>query len=219
MMDLPLIAPANELELLSRANCLAGLSIGELATNAGLVIPVNMKLDKGWIGLLLERYLGAHAGGKPEQDFAAIGVELKTIPVDLRCRTLETTFVCLARFTGNSGVTWQHSYVRYKLSRVLWIPFEGQRNIQLAQRRIGAPFLWSPDAEEEMQLRSDWEELMELIVLGHVERITAHYGDVLQLRPKASNSRVRTAAIGEFGQSILARPRGFYLKKNLLGSC
>jgi DNA mismatch repair endonuclease MutH len=41
----------------------------------------DLKRDKGWIGILLELWLGASAGSKPEQDFAALGVELKTIPV------------------------------------------------------------------------------------------------------------------------------------------
>lgn len=61
-------------------------------------------------------------GSKPEQDFAALGVELKTIPVDSLGRPLETTFVCVAPLTGNSGVTRETSHVRHKLKRVLWIP-------------------------------------------------------------------------------------------------
>jgi len=221
-MTLPLIStltmpPGDEVELLARATALAGYTLGELAAHAGLVLPENLKRDKGWIGVLLERYLGASAGSKPEQDFAAIGVELKTIPVDSAGRPLETTFVCVAPLTGNSGVTWETSHVRYKLARVLWIPVEGSREIPLADRRIGTPLLWSPDAKEELRLRRDWEELMDLIVLGQVEKITARHGEVLQLRPKAANSRALTAAIGEFGQPIMTLPRGFYLKKTFTG--
>ncbi|EPK0919454.1 hypothetical protein MMC50_003613 [Klebsiella quasipneumoniae] len=85
---------------------------------------------------------------------------------------------------------------------------------ELAARRVGAPLLWSPDEEEERQLRMDWEELMDLIVLGEVERITARHGEVLQLRPKAANSKALTEAIGAHGETILTLPRGFYLKKN-----
>ena len=213
-----IIPPADESELLGRASALAGYSLEELAAHAGLVLPANLKRDKGWVGILLERYLGASAGSKPEQDFADIGIELKTIPVDSEGRPLETTFVCVAPLTGNSGVTWASSHVRYKLARVLWIPVEGSRDIPLSKRRIGAPLLWSPSPEEEALLKQDWEELMDLIVLGQVEKITARHGEVLQLRPKAANSRVLTAAIGEFGQSIMTQPRGFYLKKNFTGS-
>ncbi|WP_414636868.1 DNA mismatch repair endonuclease MutH [Acerihabitans sp.] len=216
-MTTPIPPPGDETELLARANALAGYNLGELAAHAGLVAPADLKRDKGWIGVLLERYLGASAGSKPEQDFAAIGVELKTIPVDSLGRPLETTFVCVAPLTGNSGVTWETSHVRYKLARVLWIPVEGAREIPLTRRRVGTPLLWSPSAEEELLLQNDWEELMDLIVLGRVEHITARHGEVLQLRPKAANSRALTKATGEFGQPIMTLPRGFYLKKTFTG--
>ncbi len=39
--------------------------------------PENLKRDKGWIGVLLEIWLGASAGSKPEQDFAAPAWNLK----------------------------------------------------------------------------------------------------------------------------------------------
>ena len=206
--------PASESALLEQAQRLAGLTLGELGVLAGLSVPVDFKRDKGWTGVLLERWLGASAGSKPEQDFAALGVELKTIPVDSLGRPLETTFVCVAPLTGNSGITWESSHVRHKLKRVLWIPVEGSREIPVASRRVGSPLLWSPSELEEQQLRMDWEELMDLIVLGQVESITARHGEVLQLRPKAANSKALTEAVGQHGQPILTLPRGFYLKKN-----
>lgn len=207
-------SPKTQAELLAQAQRLAGYSLGELAAMAGIATPKDLKRDKGWIGILLEIWLGASAGSKPEQDFAALDVELKTIPIDAAGRPLETTFVCVAPLTGNSGVTWENSHVRHKLKRVLWIPVEGERAIPLAERRVGSPLLWTPSAEEEHQLRMDWEELMDLIVLGQVERITARHGEVLQLRPKAANSKALTEAIGAQGERIMTLPRGFYLKKN-----
>lgn len=215
-MSIPLPAlhpPEDERTLLQRAQSLAGYTLGELAERAKLAIPPDLKREKGWVGMLLEVYLGASAGSKPEQDFPEIGVELKTIPIDAQGKPLETTFVCVAPLTGNSGVTWENSHVRHKLARVLWIPVEGERQIPLAVRRIGTPLLWSPSAEEDQQLRQDWEELMDLIVLGKVESITARHGEVLQLRPKAANNKARTEAIGEKGQPIMTLPRGFYIKK------
>ena len=215
----PMISPpVTEDELLQQAQRLAGYSLGELAALAGLPIPADLKRDKGWTGVLLELWLGASAGSKPEQDFAALGVELKTIPIDSQGRPLETTFVCVAPLTGNTGVIWESSHVRHKLKRVLWIPVEGDRAIPLAERRVGAPLIWSPNEEEDRQLRLDWEELMDMIVLGQVERITARHGEVLQLRPKAANSKALTDAIGAQGEPILTLPRGFYLKKNFTGA-
>ena len=137
--------------------------------------------------------------------------------MDSRGQPLETTFVCVAPLTGNTGVSWQHCHLRHKLSRVLWVPVEGERSLPLKQRRIGTPLLWSPTPEEEEQLRADWEELMEMIVLGDVDKITARHGQYLQIRPKAANRKALTEGIGAQGQPIMTLPRGFYLKKTFTG--
>lgn len=215
---LSLTIPDNEHQLYQRALALAGYTMKELADLAEMPIPEDLKRDKGWVGMLLERYLGASAGSKPEQDFPHLGIELKTIPVNARGKPLETTFVCVAPLTGNNGITWASAHLRNKLRRVLWVPVEGERTIPLAERRIGTSLLWSPNQQEEQQLRHDWEELMDLIVLGKVESITARHGEVLQIRPKAANSRALTEAIGQYGQPIMTLPRGFYLKKEFTGA-
>ncbi|MFQ2677086.1 DNA mismatch repair endonuclease MutH [Aeromonas caviae] len=204
--------PQSEQELLSRAYAMAGFTLAQLAATAGIPVPRDLRRDKGWTGQLIEWQLGASAGSRPEQDFPDLGIELKTIPVDPQGRPLETTFVCVAPLIGVSGQRWEESNVRNKLSRVLWIPVEGSRDIPVGDRRVGMPLLWSPNEEEEGLLRQDWEELMDMIVLGEVEQISARHGQVLQLRPKAANSKARTRAIGRNGQPIMTLPRGFYLK-------
>ncbi|MEH0690460.1 DNA mismatch repair endonuclease MutH [Vibrio cholerae] len=205
-------APHSEQELFERASQIAGLTFAELAQEAQMTVPANLQRDKGWVGQLLEWHLGATAGSKPQQDFEHLGIELKTIPISYSGKPLETTFVCVAPLTGVHGLTWENSHVRNKLSRVLWVPVEGEREIPLAERRVGSPLLWSPSVEEERQLRADWEELMEMIVLGQVSHITAKHGEVLQIRPKAANSRVSTDAYGATGKRIKTLPRGFYLR-------
>lgn len=71
--------PQSQEQLLAQARQLAGYSLGELAALA-IPIPRDLKRDKGWTGILLELWLGASAGSKPEQDFAALGVELRRFP-------------------------------------------------------------------------------------------------------------------------------------------
>lgn len=204
--------PRSEQELIERAMDIAGVTFAELAKEAGMPVPPDLRRDKGWVGQLLEWHLGATAGSKPQQDFEQLGIELKTIPISYSGKPLETTFVCVAPLMGVHGLRWENSHVRNKLSRVLWIPVEGEREIPLAERRVGSPLIWSPTAEEERQLKTDWEELMEMIVIGQVEQITARHGEVLQLRPKAANSRVLTEAYGASGKPIKTLPRGFYLR-------
>lgn len=205
---------ATESELLEKAQWLAGFTLGEIATMLNVPVPPDLKRDKGWVGMLIETALGAKAGSKAEQDFAHLGIELKTIPVNRYNQPLETTFVSLAPLTDNHGVIWQTSHVKHKLQRVLWIPIQGERGIPLAERVVGQPILWSPSIEQEQQLQQDWEELMELIVLGRLQAINARLGEVLQLRPKGRNSKSLAGAINENGQLIKSLPLGFYLRKN-----
>ncbi|MFM4804037.1 DNA mismatch repair endonuclease MutH [Aeromonas bivalvium] len=204
--------PQSEQELLDRAHAIAGFTLTQLATDAGIPVPRDLRRDKGWVGQLIEWHLGASAGSRPEQDFPELGIELKTIPVDPRGKPLETTFVCVAPLIGISGQRWEESNVRNKLSRVLWIPVEGSREIPVGERRVGMPLMWRPSEEEDALLRQDWEELMDMIVLGEVEQISARHGQVMQLRPKAANNKALTRAIGRAGQPIMTLPRGFYLK-------
>ena len=200
-------------QLLSQAQSIAGLTFGELADELHIPVPPDLKRDKGWVGMLLESALGATAGSKAEQDFSHLGVELKTLPINAEGYPLETTFVSLAPLVQNSGVKWENSHVRHKLSCVLWMPIEGSRHIPLRERHIGAPILWKPTAEQERQLKQDWEELMDLIVLGKLDQITARIGEVMQLRPKGANSRAVTKGIGKNGEIIETLPLGFYLRK------
>lgn len=204
--------PQSEQELLERAQQLAGFSLGEIAEQAGIVVPENLNRQKGWIGLLLEQVLGASAGSKPEPDFPHLGIELKSLPINYSGKPLETTFVCVAPLTGLTGITWQQCHLKHKMARVLWVPVVSERTIPIAERIIGTPFIWSPSVEEEGLLAQDWQELTDMIVLGDVENINGKHGQVLQLRPKAANSHAKTQAFNKHGQPFLTLPRGFYLK-------
>lgn len=205
--------PKSEQELMYRANSLAGLSLADVAQEIGVQVPLNFKRHKGWTGQLIESYLGANAGSKPEQDFVELGIELKTLPLSHQLTPLETTYVCYAPLLNTTGVTWENSSVRNKLQKVLWIPVQGEREIPPFERILGSPILWQPNAHQLSLLQQDWEELMEMISLGKVESITARIGQMLQLRPKAADGKALTQAIGINGKTIQTRPRGFYLRK------
>ena len=204
--------PQSEQELLTKAASLAGLTLGQIAAQENIAVPQNLKREKGWTGLLLEQVLGATAGSKPQPDFAHLGIELKTIPIDRYGKPLETTFVSVAPLTNLVGATWQNSHVKHKLARVLWVPIVAERDIPVIDRIIATPFIWSPSVEEETLLQADWQELTDMIVLGEVEKISGKHGQVMQLRPKAANSQAKTAAFDKHGQPFQTLPRGFYLK-------
>ncbi|WP_212744523.1 DNA mismatch repair endonuclease MutH [Thalassotalea litorea] len=207
-----MLTPESEQQLIQTAQRLSGITLGDLAAQLGIAVPENLNKEKGWIGLLLERALGASAGSKPLPDFPELGIELKTLPIDRDAKVLETTFVSVAPLTGMSGVTWQTSHVKNKMAKVLWVPIISERQLPVAERLICTPFLWQPNPEEEALLQADWQELTDMIVLGEVEKINGKYGEVLQLRPKAANSKAKTKAFDKNGRPFQTLPRGFYLK-------
>jgi DNA mismatch repair protein MutH len=205
-------APTTELELLERARALAGRTLAVVARAEGLGVPSELRRAKGFVGQLVERALGASAGSRAGPDFALLGVELKTLPVDSRGRPVESTFVCTIPLVRVGDIEWLDSPVRAKLRRVLFVPVEGERERPVAERRIGEPFLWSPSADEEDDLKFDWDELSGRIGRGDVESITGHLGRFLQVRPKAADSRSRRLARDADGVAFAALPRGFYLR-------
>jgi DNA mismatch repair protein MutH len=202
----------DENELLERALELAGVSLGELAQRFGSSAPPDLRRAKGFVGQLVERALGAAQSSRPGPDFAEIGVELKTLPVDQRGRPVESTFVCTIPLRAVGDLEWEHSPVRKKLSRVLFVPVEGERERPVATRRLGTALLWSPSPEEEADLRFDWEELSGRIGRGEIESITGHLGRWLQVRPKAADGSSRRRAFDAEGISFPVLPRGFYLR-------
>jgi len=206
--------PLSEKELLESASKIAGMTLHQIANQQGLETPADQFHHKGWVGQLLELSLGATANSLPEPDFQHIGVELKTLPLNHLGTPKESTYVCAINLTSPES-RWENSLVKHKLSRVLWLPVEADPKIPLAARRIGSAILWSPDKDQESVLRRDWQELMDMIAMGELEQITAHQGQYLQIRPKASNSKALRKGISSEGEEILTLPRGFYLRTKL----
>jgi DNA mismatch repair protein MutH len=197
--------PRDEAELLSRAAALRGTPV-----EAGGVH------GKGKVGELVERALGATGGSSATWDFPHLHVELKTIPVDAQSGTpRESTFVCAVSLVDADRAEWAASWVRAKLSRVLWVPVEVHAD---GARRVGEARLWSPTREQEGVLADDFDEILGRVGMGDVEGVTARLGRWLQLRPKAAHGRVRTVVPAADGERVATVPRGFYLRALFTGA-
>ncbi|MGB0495270.1 MAG: DNA mismatch repair endonuclease MutH [Kangiellaceae bacterium] len=199
-------------ELKLRTEAIAGLTMGELASLKDTKIPDDLTRQKGWQGQFLESVLGADAGNLSEPDFSKIGVELKTLPIDFTGKVLESTYVSVVNINHHHGLTWENSAIKHKLSHVLWLPIARIKGEPLERSRIATPFLWQPDELEFSQLKQDWEEVMDLVVIGQFGQLNARMGEILQVRPKAANSRVLTNVIDSEGKHSQTLPRGFYIR-------
>jgi len=210
--------PATEEALFDRATALAGRTLAELAATRRVGVPGDLRRDKGWIGQLVESLLGATAQGRAQPDFPQLGVELKTLPVSAAGKPLQSTWVCTAPLDGSLARRWEDAWLRQKLSRVLWLPIVGTREVAVADRVVGSPLLWSPSPEEEAGLRADWEELSGLIHAGELWQLDARRGQWLQVRPKGASGADLVWTLDEDAEWVRDTPRGFYLRPRFTGA-
>lgn len=202
----------NEPDLMARCREIEGLSFAQLASLLQLHIPLNPVQRKGWTGQAIELALGTTAGSKAVPDFYELGIELKTLPVNAHGKPAESTYVTNIPLLTVHQEQWRTSQCYSKLKRVLWVPIEGDKNIDFPNRRIGSAILWSPSTQEEAVLEEDWFELTSMIALGKLAELDASIGQYLQVRPKGATGKSLCYAFGEEGGKVLTLPRGFYLR-------
>jgi DNA mismatch repair protein MutH len=205
-------APSDEAELLARCRRLEGLSVSQLAARLSCTVPAHPLQRKGWIGTLIERALGATAGFLPRPDFEALGIELKTLPINSVGKPAESTFVTSIPLLTIHQQRWTTSSCYLKLQRVLWFPVEASTDIPYIHRRFGRAFLWSPTLEQNAILESDWIALTTLVSTGQIAEVDARMGEYLQVRPKAANAQALCASFDDQGERVQTLPRGFYLR-------
>jgi len=206
--------------LLRHARALLGASLADLAEGLGLPVPTGGLRTKGWSGRIIERELGAKDGGGRGPDFAELGVELKTVPVDHSLLPVESTAVCHIDPMTIAGESWETSYVRGKLAQVLFVALEVEyrRVVSVGDRRVVGVRLWSPSPDEENLLRGDFELFVrDYVRRGRAADITGHLGRVLQVRPKARRASDLRDAFGSDGKPTRIGRCGFYLRPAFVG--
>lgn len=206
--------PISEQQLFAHASSLAGASMQQLASKNNQTVPSSLLHAKGWVGQLLELELGAMAGNLDMPDFVDLGIELKTLPIGNNNMPTESTFICSTPIP-NPDRSWEQSRVYRKTAKILWIPYQADKNIPISQRKIGMPLLWSAPKSMQQQLKQDWQELTELLNLGNFDALSARQGTYLQIRPKALNSKTQISVINHLGQKITTVPKGFYFRAKL----
>ncbi|MCH9763818.1 MAG: DNA mismatch repair endonuclease MutH [Gammaproteobacteria bacterium] len=204
--------PHNEDELLNRCREIEGLSFSALAARLSVLVPMDPLKRKGWVGGMIERILGTTAGNAAKPDFHHLGIELKTLPVGLQGKPIESTFVTSINLLTIHQETWETSQCYSKLKRVLWLPVEGDKTVPFPHRRIGRGFIWSADMKNKAILEKDWHDLSFMLGRGKLADVDARMGVYLQVRPKAANARSLCYGFDEDGCKVLTLPRGFYLR-------
>lgn len=211
-------SPTSKEELTYRLKLIMGRSLGELAALAQVEVPHNIMGAKGFAGQIIEVFLGAHARNLSVPDFMELGIELKTISLSYDLSLKESTYICMADLKAQRFIPFYESSLYHKLKSLLFVLVLAPPELPLVQRPILGYFFYQPTKSELALIESDYNEFNELICSGQSAAITGSMGSVIQMRPKALNSKVTTLVRDERGNLIATTPKGYYLRADFMRS-
>lgn len=201
-------------ELEQRLQRLLGRSIAELSQLALLQAPNNSNGAKGYVGLLIELFLGAHAHNLPGPDFMSLGIELKTMPVGFDFMPQENTFICNADLAPRDFVPFTQSALYQKLQHILFVLILAPQNsrLTLGERRVLGYFFFNLPPDVRQTIETDYNEFQELLLAGHAPEINGTMGTIVKLSPHATKANELVQVTDSEGESTYTKPRGYYLR-------
>jgi len=170
---------------------------------------------KGGFGQILEEmYFGIKPGNRPEPDFLAAGVELKSFPVKRlkngKLVAKERVSLGMIDYGAVVDEEWETSTLLKKNKLIQFVVYLHEEGRNYCDMKIVAAKLWKPSEEDLKIIADDWSAIVEKIRSGGAHELSE--GDTLYLGAvtKAQNSReMRTQP---FGPS--AKRRAFSLKQS-----
>lgn len=206
--------PQSVATLQERLEHILGRSIAELSALALLEPPRQSSGAKGYVGQLIELFLGAHSHNRPDPDFIDLGIELKTMPVGFDLMPQESTFVCSATINPRFMVPFTQSALYHKLKHVLFVLILAPKSVKLTlgERRVLGYFFFQLQEPYFKTIETDYNEFQEMIFAGHAREIDGSMGTLVQLRPKATHANEVICITDSEGNRTYTKPRGYYLR-------
>ena len=189
-------------EAVRRINVLAGKDLRPLADQYQILVWKNGRKNKGWAGLVIERYLGLAQNSRQAPDFGAW--ELKVVPLvrapngDLRVKEsmaitmLEPVEVLASRFEDS------HLYDKLRSMVVVSRVYESSRE-EHSVLHAAAEFDLD-NAKIYAQVKADYETIREQIRVRGIDSVTGDLGKLVQARTKGRGH-------GSTTRAFYARPR------------
>jgi DNA mismatch repair protein MutH len=183
-------------EAVRRINLLAGKDLRPLADEYQIPVWKNGRENKGWAGLVIERYLGLPQNSRQEPDFGAW--ELKVVPLrrapDGTLRVKESMAITMLEPTEVLANEFEDSHLYDKLrsmvvvSRIYDSPEERHSMLHAA-----AEFDLD-NAKIRAQVKTDYEAIREQIRRHGIDSVTGDLGKLVQARTKGRGHGSTTRA-------------------------
>ncbi|WP_289685364.1 Sau3AI family type II restriction endonuclease [Faecalibaculum rodentium] len=171
--------------------------------------------SKGKLGSLLEVcYFGYELNSNQEADFAEAGVELKTTCLDRkkgRLQAGERLSITNLSFDSPVEEDFYKSHVWEKISRILLIQYERDRDIDALDQKIQFVNLVQLPEEDLEMIKSDYHQIIDKVKAGLAHEISE--GDTMYLGACTKGAKSATNYRNQYyGSHVLAQKRNFCLK-------
>jgi DNA mismatch repair endonuclease MutH len=183
-------------EALRRINQLAGKDLRPMADEYGIPVWKNGHENKGWAGLVIERYLGLPQNSRQAPDFGSW--ELKVVPLrkdangilrvkeSMAITMLEPTEVLASRFEDS------HLYDKLRSMVVVSRIYESPQELHSILHAAAEFDLDTPKIRK--QVADDYEAIRTQIRTGGIDSVTGDLGTLVQARTKGRGHGSTTKA-------------------------
>lgn len=191
-------------EAIERLRKLEGVDLVGLASRFGVTMWKNGKLNKGWAGHVIERYLGLPLNSAQSPNFGSW--ELKIVPLKRlkngKVVLKETMAITMIDPVNVQQKPFEESHLLAKLQKIVVCArmFESKDETSSRLVRVGAFNLDDPKVYN--QVRADYEKVRDTIGTSDFEALTGRMGVLVQPRTK--------------GPGHGSTSRAFYARKQFL---
>lgn len=183
-------------EAVRRINQLAGRDLREIADEYRIPVWKNGHENKGWAGLVIERFLGLPQNSRQAPDFG--DWELKVVPLrrdrDGNLRVKESMAITMIEPTEVLGNKFEDSHLYDKLRSMVVVSrvYENTQELHSILHAAAEFDLNSPKIHE--AVRADYETIRSQIRERGIDSVTGDLGKLVQARTKGRGHGSTTRA-------------------------
>jgi DNA mismatch repair protein MutH len=188
-------------EAVRRINLLAGKDLRPMADEYKIPVWKNGRENKGWAGLVIERYLGLPQNSRQEPDFG--DWELKVVPLRKdasgKLRVKESMAITMLEPAEVLSSPFEHSHLYDKLRSEVVVSriYEGREETHSILHAAAEFDLDNPKIRD--QVAADYEAIRTQIRTRGIDSVTGDLGKLVQARTKGRGH-------GSTSRAFYARP-------------
>lgn len=183
-------------EAVRRINLLAGKDLRPMADEYGIPVWKNGRENKGWAGLVIERYLGLPQNSRQAPDFG--DWELKVVPLrrdaEKKLRVKESMAITMLEPAEVLSSRFEDSHLYDKLRRMVVVSRVYESPQELHSMLHAAAEFDLADPKIRARVAADYETIRQQIRDSGIDSVTGDLGQLVQARTKGRGHGSKTRA-------------------------